>query len=111
MDGLLKELDWLGGGMDAELSEAVNDLTQKGAETMYENMAKDTHHMADTMGYNLDFMRGTIFSNTTGYALFTDGEIPITSRPYTTTPFIQPTLEAIRGGLGVFEKVVSARSA
>lgn len=92
---LTAELRWIGGEMDPSLSDEVHNITVDAKQYMYEIAAKYTHRMANGFDFNLDYMKGHIYSHNTWYALINDGAIPV-SFFYRTTPFIHPTLDYIR---------------
>lgn len=93
-ESLREEMLWIVGGMDGKLSETINDITVEAHSFMYKTAAKDKYKMSRGFGYETQFMKGRLYSNNTHYALFNDGAIPV-SFPYTTTPFIIPTVEYI----------------
>lgn len=93
-ESLREEMLWITGGMDSKLSQTIDDITTEAHQHMYEIAAKDTYKMSRGFSYEIQFLKGRIYSNNTHYALFNDGAIPLTI-PYTTTPFIIPTVEFI----------------
>lgn len=111
MNGLLRELEWLDGGYENELSAELNDLTYDGAEFMEEKMARDTGWLKASVFHTEGFLFTSFGTTGTDYAAFNDGYSPIRDRPYTITPFFKPSKDYVEAKIDkVLSKVISERS-
>ena len=110
LNKLMEELDWLSGGYETTLSSAINDFGYEGAEEMEDTMARDTGWLKSSVYQTDGFLFTEFGSRGTTYALFNDGAIPITSRPYTPTPFFLPTVQWVNENVGdVVSNVISQK--
>lgn len=97
----MAELDWLGGGYEGELSSELGEIAYQGAEEMHDHMAHDTGWLKASVFQETGFLFAEFGTKGTTYAGFNDGAIPITSRPYTTTPFFLPTVEWLENNIDI----------
>ena len=111
-ESLFAELNWLSEGMTQDINSVVHDITVEAKDFMaQEKIPVDTGNLRDTTTYNLGFMKGTVMNISTDYAGFVNGNIVVTARPYTTTPFVAPTVDFINSILVErISKVITRRS-